>query len=63
MNTLLGIIGGIVFSIVMYSVPILTTCSIALNWDGTISFGLIALSLIQLYVLTVLVINKAEEGE
>ena len=34
MSKLIKIIGGIVFTVVMYSVPILFTCSICLHWNA-----------------------------
>lgn len=34
MSKLIKIIGSIVFTVVMYSVPILFTCSICLHWNA-----------------------------
>ena len=63
MSKLIKIIGSIVFTAVMYAVPILFTCSICLNWNGLLKLWL---SLgVGLQILTVYfgVMEKVYEDE
>ena len=52
MSKLIKIIGSIVFTVVMYSVPILFACSICLNWNGLLKLWLslgVGLQIIAVY--------------
>lgn len=60
MKTLIKTIGVIVFSLMMYSIPILVACSFCLNWDGGIKFMLIITSCAQLVVLCTYVYTEVE---
>ena len=63
MTKIIKIIGSIIFSCVMYSLPILTTCSFCFDWDGFSKMILLICSCGQLMALIVWVYYKAEEGE
>ena len=63
MNAGVKIIGSIVLSFIIYSVPILTTCSFAYEWDGTTQFLLTFASFIEMLNLVSFIYDKAEEGE
>ena len=52
MSKLIKIIGSIVFTVVMYAVPILFTCSICLHWNGLLKLWLslgVGLQIIAIY--------------
>lgn len=44
-------IGIIIFSLVMFSVPILTACSFCLSWSSHSKFILTILTIVQLVIL------------
>ena len=48
MNNLFKIIGAVVFSIIMYAIPILETCSFAFHWGAEVQAPLTFLCVIQL---------------
>lgn len=51
MKTLIKIIGIMVFSLIMYSIPILIACSFCLDWNNGIQFLLIITGCVQVAVL------------
>lgn len=59
MSDLFRIIGAVIFSIVMYIIPILATCSLAFHWGVEIQAPLIILCILQLIYIT----NKNIERE
>lgn len=61
MNELTRILGSIILGLLLYSIPILVTCSLALNWDGKISFALIILALCQVFFLCAFIYNETEK--
>lgn len=63
MSKIVSIIGGIVVSVLLYAVPILTTCAFTLGWDDFIAYLLLIVALTELTCLTLLICAKAEEGE
>lgn len=63
MNAGVKIIGSIVLSFIIYSVPILTTCSFAYDWDGIIQFLLTFASFMEMLFLMAFIYDEAEEGE
>lgn len=52
MNEFFRIIGAIIFSIVMYAIPILTTCSFAFHWGAEVQAPLTLLCVLQLMYIT-----------
>jgi len=48
MNNLFRIIGAVIFSIIMYTIPILETCSFIFHWDAGVQALLTSLCIIQL---------------
>ena len=53
MSKLIKIIGSIVFTVVMYSVPILFACSICLRWNGVLKLWLsigVGLQIVAVYL-------------
>lgn len=59
MSDLFRIIGAVIFSIVMYAVPILATCGFAFHWGAEVKVPLFFLSILQL----IYIINKNIERE
>ena len=63
MNKLIKIIGSIVFTVVMYSVPILFSCSICLHWNAVFklwfSIG-VGLQLIAVYLAVMAKVYEEE---
>ena len=57
------IIGSIFLSYIIYSVPILTTCSFVYDWNGTILFLFTFASFMELLHLVAFIYDKVEEGE
>lgn len=60
MNELFRIIGIVIFSIVMYAVPILFTLSFARNWGVEVQVPLLFLSLGQLICIIDKYIRKED---
>lgn len=48
MTDLFRIIGAVIFSIIMYAIPILTTCSCVFHWGSEVQLSLIVLCILQL---------------
>lgn len=48
MSDLFKIIGAVIFSTIMYAVPILATCSFIFHWDTVIEVPLVFLCIMQL---------------
>lgn len=63
MSKIVKIIGSIVVSILLYAVPILTTCAFTLGWDKRGAYLLTIASLAEFFCLIALIFYKAEEGE
>lgn len=63
MNIIIKIIGSLVFAIVMYSVPILFTCSIFLHWHPFIKLLCLICAALQLMALCIEIQEKAEDDE
>ena len=63
MSKIASIIGGIVVSVLLYAVPILTTCAFTLGWDDFIARLLLVVALVEFTCLTLLICDKAEGGE
>lgn len=63
MGKIVRVLGAIVWSLLMYSVPIIVTLSFAYDWSESLQFtcGVVAIGQFGVLVLTVLV--KAEEDE
>lgn len=61
MNILIRIIGSVILSLVLYAIPILLACSFCLEWDGSISFILIIVSLIELCYFVGFIFSTSEE--
>lgn len=61
MDKLIKIIGILVFSALMYVLPIIVTLSFVLNWPGTIQFSLVILSLMQFSSLFAWIYIEMEE--
>lgn len=52
MNELFRIIGAVIFSIIMYAIPILTTCSFAFHWGAEVQTPLVFLCILQFLYIT-----------
>ena len=63
MSKIVLILGAIVFSLLMYSVPIILTLSFVYDWDSYYQFLLVIAAGVQFLVLIAAVLHKAEEGE
>ena len=61
MNKLLRTIGAIIFSIIMYAIPILLTCACIYGWVTSLPLGL--LGALQIVLIGLWAYHKAEEGE
>lgn len=61
MSRILIIIGGVIFSLIMYAIPILCVCSLVYHWDGPVQTGLISLCVGQIILLVRMVIWQAME--
>ena len=61
MSSIIKVIGTLVFSIVMYSVPILFTCSILLHWHPFLKMLCVICAVLQLIALCFAVQAKAED--
>lgn len=63
MSKITIIIGSIITAVLIYAIPILTTCAFILGWDDFTAFLLMGVALTELTCLFVLIYAKAEEGE
>lgn len=63
MSAVIKMIGSIVLSFVVYSVPILTTCSFVYDWNGIIQFLLTFASFMEMLLLVALIYNEVDEGK
>ena len=61
MSKLIKIIGSIVFTVVMYSVPILFACSICLHWNGIFKLWFSIGVGLQIVVVYLEVMTKVED--
>lgn len=61
MKEIIRILGSIVFTAVMYCVPILLTCSFCFGWDSFVKLLLCFCACGQFAAIFVLVLTKAEE--
>lgn len=61
MNKLLRTIGAIIFSIIMYAIPILLTCACIYDWEISLPLGV--LGALQIVFIGLWAYHKAEEGE
>lgn len=61
MNKLLRTIGAIIFSIIMYAIPILLTYACIYDWEISVPLGV--LGAWQIFFIGLWAYNKAEEGE
>lgn len=52
MNDLFRIIGAVIFSIIMYAIPILATCSFAFHWGAAVQAPLFFFCIFQLIYIT-----------
>lgn len=55
LNNFTGMIGSIVISAVILSIPILCTCSFVFNWDIFFKFVLTMLVIVETTVLSVII--------
>lgn len=62
MDKLIKIIGILVFSVLMYALPIIVALSFVLNWSDGIQFGLVILSLMQFSSLFAWIYMEMEDG-
>lgn len=63
MSKIVRVLGAVVFSLLMYSVPIILALSFVYDWDGYYQFLLSIAAGVQFLVLVATVLSKAEEGE
>ena len=63
MSKIVRVLGATVFSLLMYSVPIIFTLSIVYDWSGFWRFVCLVATTGQFWVLDAAVLHKAEEGE
>lgn len=63
MSKLIKIIGSIVFTVAMYSVPILFTCSICLRWHGLLKLWFSVGVGLQIITVYFEVMEKVEDSE
>ena len=63
MSELIRMIGAIVYSFAMYSIPILLTLSIVYNWDGFFKLVLVAAAFSQVTALSVVTYDKSWEDK
>lgn len=63
MSKIVRVLGATVFSLLMYSVPIILTLSFAYDWDSAFRFICCVAAIGQFGVLVAAVLYKAEEGE
>lgn len=63
MGKIVRVIGAIVYSLFMYSVPIILTLSFTYDWNASFQFTYGVVAIGQFIVLVLAVLAKAEEGE
>ena len=63
MKYIVYIIGVFVLTAILYAIPIITACSIIYEWDGLLRILLIMASIIEFLGLSVLIMDKVDEGE
>lgn len=63
MSKIVRVLGAIVFSLLMYSVPIILTLSFVYDWDGFYRWVCCISSVGQFLVLVAAVLYKAEEDK
>ena len=63
MSKIVRVLGAIVASLLMYSVPIIFTLSVVYDWDGFYRWGCGVAAAGQFLILVAAVLDKAEEGE
>ena len=61
MSKIVLLLGAIVFSLLMYSVPIIVVLSFVYDWDGYYQFLLVIAAGVQFLFLVSTVLNKVEE--
>ena len=63
MDKLIKLIGILVFTALMYIIPIAVTLSFVLNWSSGIQLALVVLSLLQFSSLFVWIYMEMDDGE
>ena len=63
METIVYTIGMFIVTAILYAIPIITACSIIYEWDGLLRILLIMASIIEFLGLSVLIMDKVDEGE
>ena len=63
MSKIVRVLGAIVFSLLMYSVPIIFTLSLVYDWDGFFQWVCCIAAMGQFSVVIAAVLYKTEEGE
>ena len=63
MNRIIRVVGSIIMAILLYAIPILTTCALIFGWNDFITFLLIAVEFIELICLFGLIYAKTEEDK
>ena len=63
MGKIVRVLGAIVWSLLMYSVPIIVTLSFAYDWSESLQFTCGVAAIGQFGVLVLTVLAKAEEDE
>ena len=63
METIVYTIGMFIVTAILYAIPIITACSIIYEWDGFLRILLIMASIIEFLGLSVLIMDKVDEGE
>lgn len=56
-------LGIFVLSIILFSIPILTTCAFAFNWISLIKFILTILSLIEFVAINIFIAREVNADE
>ena len=63
METIIYEIGVFVITAILYAIPILTACSFIYGWDGFIQLVLIVASIIEFCGISVLIVDKSDNGK
>lgn len=63
MKSIIRVIGSAVFTLAMYAIPIVLTCSFVYEWDGIIRLFLVIFSSAQLVFLFVFVLMEAQKDD
>lgn len=61
MSKLVTIVGSIVVTVVMYSVPILLACSICLHWNAMYKLLLSFCAVLQMILICFAIMDKVED--